>query len=236
MTQISPKNNQILIKKTPWDKNILGINTFEIIASSEELLFSNINQFIKNAEKGHYTIKVDPLWNTKFLSDCDFYYCDTLIQPSCYFSNFIPHYHSKIHLSQTNSLEELISICDGAFIHGRFHRDFNIDKKQADSRYNSWLSQLFNDQTVWGLMYDQKLAGFWGFSAQNILLHALKSNFRGKGMAKYFWSIACQEMFKLGHQEIISSISASNLAVLNLYRSLGFTFKNAQDVYHLLIQ
>ena len=54
-------------------------------------------------------------------------------------------------------------------------------------------------------------------------------------MAKYFWSKACQAMFKLGYKEIISSISTSNVAVLNLYTSLGFKFKNVQDVYHLLI-
>ena len=84
-------------------------------------------------------------------------------------------------------------------------------------------------------MYDQELAGFFGFSEQKILLHALKSSYRGKGMAKYFWSKACQAMFKLGYKEIISSISTSNVAVLNLYTSLGFKFKNVQDVYHLLI-
>jgi len=84
-------------------------------------------------------------------------------------------------------------------------------------------------------MYEKKLAGFWAFSDNQILLHALSPDYRGKGMAKYFWSLACQEMFKLGYQEIISSVSASNLAVVNLYSSLGFKFKNPQDIYHLLI-
>lgn len=85
-------------------------------------------------------------------------------------------------------------------------------------------------------MYKQELVGLWGFSENKILLHALKSNYRGKGMAKYFWSLACQEMFKLNDQEISSSISASNLAVLNLYSSLGFKFKNPQNIYHLFIK
>jgi L-amino acid N-acyltransferase YncA len=223
------------LKETPWDRKVFGINTFEIIAESEETLLVTINEIKKNKIKGHYTIKVDPLWNSRILSNYGFYYCDTLIQPYCNYQNFINYDHEKICLSTDNSLEQLLSICNGAFIHGRFHRDYNFDKKQADMRYNSWLTDLFNQKKVWSLIYENKLAGFWGFSQQNILLHALKTNYRGKRMAKYFWSKACQGMFKLGHKEIISSISASNLAVLNLYVSLGFKFKNPQDVYHLLI-
>lgn len=237
MMQISDLNNSILIKKTPWDQQALGIKTYEIIVLTEEMLFLSIDQVIKDRYPGHYTIKINPLWNSQILSNAGFYYCDTLVQPYCLKENFIFHYNCpQIKLSQNTCLEQLLSICNTAFIHGRFHRDFNIDKRKADLRYNYWLTQLFTEQKVWGLMYDQELVGFWGFSEENILLHALKANYRGKGIAKYFWSIACQEMFNRGYQEIISSISAANLAVLNLYISLGFKFKNVQDVYHLVIK
>lgn len=226
----------ILIKETPWDQKVFGINTFEIIITSEEDLFSRLNQIRNNLKSGHYTIKINPLWNKKTLFDCGFYYCDTLIQPYCSSQTFLDYKHKKISISQNNSHQELIEICHGTFNHGRFHRDFNLDRKQADLRYSSWLSQLFNNEQVWGLMYEKDLAGFWGFSQEKILLHALKPYYRGKGMAKYFWSAACQKMFDLGYSEIISSISASNMPVHNLYISLGFKFKNPQDVYHLLIE
>ena len=235
MTEFSKPDSLIMIKETPWDQKVFGVNTYEIIVSSSEMLSLSMNQVIQNKKPGHYTIKVDPLWNSQILSHAGFYYCDTLIQPYCLNENFIFHEHPKIRLSQNHSLEELINICNAAFRHDRFHRDFNIDRKKADLRYNYWLTDLFTEQKVWGLMYDQELAGFFGFSEQKILLHALKSSYRGKGMAKYFWSKACQAMFKLGYKEIISSISTSNVAVLNLYTSLGFKFKNVQDVYHLLI-
>jgi hypothetical protein len=234
MAKPSKSESLMIIKETPWDQKVFGVNTYEIVVSSWEMLSLSINQVTKNKKIGHYTIKVDPLWNSQILSKAGFYYCDTLIQPYCVKQNFIFHDHPKIHISQV-PLEKLISICNGAFIHGRFHRDFNIDRQKADLRYSSWLTQLFAEQKIWSLMYDQDLAGFWGFSEKNILLHALTPDYRGKGMAKYFWSLACQEMFNRGHQEIISSISSANLAVLNLYISLGFKFKNVQDVYHLLI-
>ncbi len=223
------------INKTSWDSKVFAINTFEIIINSETMIAPAIQELIHQNISGHYTVKVDPLWNSKILNDCGFYYCDTLIKPYCSRKRLISYDHQKITVSQENCLEKLLDICNGAFIHGRFHRDFNLDKKQADQRYNSWLSQLFAEKKLWGLMYENELAGFWGFSDNNILLHALKHSYRGKSMAKYFWSAACQEMFKLGYEEIVSSISSSNMAVLNLYKSLGFKFKNPQDVYHLLI-
>ena len=224
-----------LINKTPWDSKVFALNTFEIIINSETMIAPAIQELVRQNIRGHYTIKVDPLWNSKILNDWGFYYCDTLIKPYCSLEKLIIYDHQKVTVDKENCLEELLDICHGAFLHGRFHRDFNLDKKQADRRYNSWLSQLFAEKKVWGLMYENELAGFWGFSDKKILLHALKHSYRGKGMAKYFWSAACQEMFKLGYKEIVSSISSSNMAVLNLYKTLGFKFKNPQDVYHLLI-
>lgn len=228
--------NYKFIRETPWDKKVFGFPTFEIVVDSEETLSLHLNQLKKSELKGHFTIKIDPLWNTYCLLENGFYYCDTLVEPYICKEKLNYYNDEKISIIRENTLEELLKICDGAFTHGRFHRDFNIEKKLADQRYNSWLTQLFKEKKIWGFIYKQELVGFWGFSENKILLHALKSNYRGKGMAKYFWSLACQEMFKLDYQEISSSISASNLAVLNLYSSLGFKFKNPQNIYHLFIE
>lgn len=66
------------------------------------------------------------------------------------------------------------------------------------------------------------------------MLHALSENYREKGLSKYLWTAACKELFSMGHPEIITSISVSNVSVLNLYISLGFSFRNPLDIYHLL--
>ncbi|MEX0267936.1 GNAT family N-acetyltransferase [Leptolyngbyaceae cyanobacterium UHCC 1019] len=86
------------------------------------------------------------------------------------------------------------------------------------------------------MLYYKTLAGFWGYSENKIVLHALGSDYRGRGLAKYFWSAACRELFRQGHSELVSSISFSNTPALNLYISLGFRFRNSYDLYHLMIQ
>ena len=68
-----------------------------------------------------------------------------------------------------------------------------------------------------------------------LVLHAVSEKFRGGGLAKYLWSVACKDLFGRGHQELTSSVSAANLPVVNLYASLGFRFRNSLDVYHRLV-
>ena len=110
----------------------------------------------------------------------------------------------------------------------------NLPKAAADLRYDNWLKQLLEARQVYGLYLEGVLAGFIAHSGNNLVLHALGKKYRGKGWAKYWWSSVCSELLGTGHHEVKSSISATNLAVLNLYASLGFTFSHPQDVYQRL--
>ncbi|HQT27637.1 MAG TPA: GNAT family N-acetyltransferase, partial [Burkholderiales bacterium] len=86
------------------------------------------------------------------------------------------------------------------------------------------------------LCREERLCGFIAHSEGKLLLHAMEELSRGKGYGKYFWSAACRKIYDQGEKEITSSISASNLPVLNLYASLGFRFEKAFDIYHLLVK
>jgi hypothetical protein len=68
-----------------------------------------------------------------------------------------------------------------------------------------------------------------------LVLHAVAEKYRGKGLSKYWWSAVCRELLAIGPDEVKSSISASNIPVLNLYTSLGFSFRNPMDIYHRLV-
>lgn len=219
-----------VIEKTPWDSRVFGVETFEIKVV-ESAVFK---QVLKTP--GHYTVKIDPLSSKKILHDYGFYYCDTLIEPHCPKDRFIDWKHDRASISYKVPLSDLISISQGSYLYGRFHRDFNVNPKLADSRYNQWLVDLYNEKKVFSLVFDSELAGFFGFSKNRILLHALGAKHRGRGLAKYLWSAACRELFTVGHDEIISSISSANSAALNLYVSLGFKFRHPQDVYHRMVE
>jgi GNAT superfamily N-acetyltransferase len=217
------------IKPTPWDSIVFGMPTWELLEYSEASLILATNT------SGHHTIKVNPLINKKLLHDYGFYYCDTLIEPYCnkYLLKIAKHPNSSI--SREFDKQQLLKICHGAFKHGRFHRDFNLPLTASDQRYNNWLEQLIESNQVYALFWQDRLAGFIGYSENNLVLHAVSETYRGQGLAKFWWSSACAEILNNGHQSVKSSISTTNIPVLRLYASLGFSFCNPQDVYHLLV-
>lgn len=218
------------IKATPWDEAAFGMHTAEVVEYSEAALREAAQT------PGHYTIKVDPLADKALLHKYGFYYCDTLLEPYCTAGKLKPVQHAQATVSKQADREALLAICHGAFAHGRFHRDFNLDQSRADLRYDNWLRQLCDKGDVYGLYWDGELAGFIAHAGNNLVLHAVAASQRGKGRAKYWWSMVSSELFAAGHAELQSSISAANLAVLNLYASLGYSFRHPLDVYHCLVQ
>lgn len=218
-----------LIRATSWDEVAFGMPTWDLLEYSVTSLQQATNT------SGHQTIKVDPLANKQLLHEYGFYYCDTLIVPSCRAGRLRAVHHSDATISQTIDADYALEIFHGSFIHGRFHRDFNLPNAAADQRYDNWLKQLLDKRQVYGLYWQGDLAGFIGYHENSLVLHAVAEKYRGKGLSKYWWSMVCIELLANGYDEVKSSISSANLAVLNLYASLGFSFSSPQDVYHRLV-
>lgn len=222
--------NQVpLIRATPWDTAAFGLPTWELLEYSEAVLQQAAQT------PGHYTIKVGPLADKRLLHEYGFYYCDTLIEPYCNAARLRTVQHLEATVSKEVNARQALAICHGAFAHGRFHRDFNLNQAAADLRYDNWLKQSLEAQQVYGLYWQGTLAGFIGCSGNSLVLHALAEKYRGKGLSKYWWSAVCGELLAIGYDEVKSSISVTNLAVLNLYSSMGFSFSGPQDIYHCLV-
>ncbi len=218
-----------MIKATPWDTAAFGLCTWELLEYSEAALQ------LAAQTVGHHTLRVDPLSDKRLLHEWGFYYCDTLIEPYCNVSRLRVAQHPDATISKEVVTDQVLEICHGAFAHGRFHRDFNLPKAAADQRYDNWLEQLLEAQQVYGLFWQGVLAGFICYSGNNLVLHALAKKYRGKGLSKYWWGAVCRELLANGHEKVKSSISATNLPVLKLYASLGFSFNNPKDIYHHLV-
>ena len=218
------------IKSSPWDSAVFGVDAYEITDSSRESLELAVRV------PGHYTVRVDPLVSKQLLHEYGFYYCDTLIEPYCTTERFLAFDTVAAGMSRDVALEPLLAICHGAFSHGRFHRDFNLPRAQADRRYDNWLAQLHGAGKVYGLLYQGELVGFIAVDGNRLVLHAIAESLRGRGLAKFLWTPVCRALLNHGCNELVSSVSASNLAVVNLYATLGFRFRNPVDLYHRLTQ
>lgn len=217
------------IQYMPWDAKAFGIDSYEITKPTSAILEQALTL------PGHYTVKIDPLSSKALLHQYGFYYCDTLLTPICSRANFKEYVDSSVSISRQIALESLSPYSQHLFVYGRFYRDFNMDPQKADRRYQNWLMELARNNNVYVLFYDGIEAGFIGVNQNQLILHALNDHFRGKGLAKFLWTAVCHDLFDRGFDEVMSSISAANLPVLNLYSSLGFRFVNAVDVYHRVV-
>jgi hypothetical protein len=215
---------------TPWDAVALGCDTYEIRDVCPEVL----DQI--HCRAGHYTARLQPLASKQLLLEHGFYYCDTLIEPYCGLDQFIAHPHPDAAFSRSPNLPALLAICHGGFAYDRFHRDPGVQRQAADARYDNWLIQLHEKGDVYGLLFCRELVGFIAVSANRLALHAMSYTSRDKGYARHLWSGVCNEMFSSGCTELVSSISAANLAAVNLYAGLGFRFRNSLDVYHRVVK
>ncbi|MDP8566374.1 GNAT family N-acetyltransferase [Methylophilus aquaticus] len=214
------------LHETPWDTKVFGWYTAEVP------VYDSAHLQLCGLQPGLYTLKLDPLADKTLAQAYGFYYCDTLLIPECTDSalqRFVSPQHS---ISASYDKNELLTISHSAFVHGRFHRDPNIPNQLADARYDQWLEDLMQHGQVFALMYEQSVAGFVAIKDNALQLHAVATKFRGLGYSKYWWTSVCDEVFRQGHNKVMSSVSASNLAVVNLYNRLGFRFVKSTDVYH----
>ena len=210
----------------PWDTKAFNIDCYEV--SSLEL--HRVEELRKIS--GHFTLRVDPLTSVKQIQKFGFRYLDTLIVPACHQKTFKPYPNSEVSVAKNLNLSEVSAIAANAFLHGRYHKDESIPHHLAEKRYQNWLSDLYQAGMVTGIEYQGRLAAFIATEDSRLILHAVHSELRGNGLAKYLWTPICEELFAKGHSTIESSISVANLAVVNLYARLGFRMRAAQDIYH----
>jgi len=224
-------NTEALLSAAPWDQAAFGMPAWELRHYSPAALA------LADQTPGLQTIKVDPLADKQALQRHGFYYTDTLLETRARPDQLRPlTIPPGLSVRRDFDAAQALAICHGAFVHGRFHRDFQIAPDAANLRYDNWLKQLIASGQVFGLYADATLAGFIGYHGDLLVLHAVASQFRGRGLSKYWWRLVIDNLLAEGCTQIRSSISAANLAVLNLYASLGFSFHHPQDIYHRIVK
>lgn len=217
-----------MIDFSPWDELAFGIR----VGNLSDCSAATLNAVLTEMERSVLCVKVKPLLDTRLLHEHGFYYCDTLLTPHTSLEHFKPILHPDATLGKPINIAPMLELAQSAFSHSRFHRDFNIPPALANLRFRNWLEQLIAHDSVYELSWQGAFAGFIGYQDNRLVLHAIAEPLRGQGLAKYWWSLAGLELLNNPERTLQSSVSASNLSVMNLYASLGFRLIDACDVYH----
>lgn len=215
------------LKPTPWDSRNFPVDTFQLTEYSEKAL-----QAAEGVE-GHFTIKVDPLADKALLQKYGYYYADTLLEPYCDRNRFLEDRAEAVVFHEDYNKNEVLAIAEEAFQGGRYHRDFQVPNEMADLRYRNWVNDLIEQNLILAYKQDGRVAGFFAYQEENILLLAMHRNIRGQSFAIPFAAACVKEQFRRTDKtQLITSISPSNPASLNVFINLGFRLRAGKDIYH----
>lgn len=114
---------------------------------------------------------------------------------------------------------------------GRLHVDPQVGPEIGDRRYAAWAANAFQHpgQSVLKCLRDGRIIAFMVVerptpSSRFWSLVGLAPGLAGQGLGRRVWQTMLAFHHREGVEEVSTSISSHNVAVLNLYVSLGFRF------------
>lgn len=127
--------------------------------------------------------------------------------------------------------ETLADMAGQVLRHGRFHQDPRIDPALGDKRYRVWMMNAFGrpTQTVLKCSLEGRAVAFFVIERPEPKhcfwsLIGLAPGLQGQGLGKRVWNAMLRHHRAQGIELVTTSISSLNVAVFNLYVSLGFRF------------
>lgn len=238
------------LSSVPWDSATFDTRIFDL----SQLHYANtkgLDELLQSVEiravnlKSELTItrvKQSDLVLIHALEAHGYRYIEANYQPKLHLDNltFKTLYALKI---TKCTPEEVISISEEVgdmFKYGRYHQDLRTPNELADARYKNWLVNALesSNQTVYKCI-DESGATISFFVVETgcldiafLSLVGMLDAFRGKGMAKSVWNTMIKFLQDNGIKTVSTSISSHNIAVFNLYVSLGFSFPEPELTFH----
>lgn len=145
----------------------------------------------------------------------------------------------KIYPANEKDLPSLKSIAESAFRHERFHIDPRINPRIGDLRYGRWVMTSFmhpRQRLLKILDNDILIALFIIEVIDNGCIYwhltAVSPQQQGKGYGRRTWLSMLEYHRSNGHHTVMTTISARNTRILNLYSSLNFRFLPPEMTFH----
>lgn len=128
-----------------------------------------------------------------------------------------------------------------AFTTGRFLLDWRLDRDVSGRRYAAWVRSAFggSQQVVLLARAAGALVGFFIVERRpdsSVYWHltAIAPASQGRGLGRAVWETMLRRHRDEGATLVETTISGHNLATLNLYARLGFSFGDARMTFHWL--
>ena len=124
-----------------------------------------------------------------------------------------------------------------SFSHGRYHADPRFPKHLADRRYSRWVRNTLSNPSevdrIYVLEQGGRPAGFFHVTVEGDVSDLrLAAVAKGTMLGGELYAAMLHELRRLDVRRVVTSVSAMNHTVVNLYSMLGFRFSDPEIIYH----
>ncbi len=224
----------------PWDRPIFGANT-AVISSIQcrsgtraDAAFGDFRSWCETNDVRLVSCRLamDQLVECAFLEARGFRFIELNYRPEVVgLDRFAGDPDISICVAEPSDEPEISSIARQIFDVGRLHVDPQVGAEIGNRRYAAWAANAFENpgQQVLKCLMDGRLIAFMVVErptpeSRFWSLVGLAPGLAGQGLGRRVWNTMLAFHHRAGVQAVSTSISSHNVAVHNLYVSLGFRF------------
>ena len=153
----------------------------------------------------------------------------------------IPEDDLTIVPATASDIPALQALAGRSFKHERYHVDPRLDPRLADERYSRWVATSLNDppQRLLKVTDGNNLIALFiteRRQSDEVYWHltAISPEFQGRGYGRRVWRAMLKMHQAEGCSRVTTTVSARNVAALNLYGQLGFRLLPPEMTFHWL--
>ena len=234
-------------RRVSWDSELLGYPVAEIVVFELNGVecHSEFQRFASWVEVGDYgmiscRLPHERLSESEILERNGFRFIEMVLHPTIDSLQDLNFEDQGILVSQVEDVDirSIGEIAEKAFRFERFHIDPYLSREIGNTRYGRWIINCQNDnkQQMLKAMLGDKIIGFFLVEYKMNLVYwhltAMSPEFQGRGLGERVWSAMLAKHKADGYLQILTTISARNTPVLNLYSKLNFRFRPPEMTFH----
>jgi RimJ/RimL family protein N-acetyltransferase len=237
----------------PWDSEIFGFPVAVYQAGAARLDAAEREKFMNGfaAWTGANRVSLcsctvpanesDSLWKY-YLGEAGFHFVDFSVRSTLkgLQNARLPEARTALREARTDDHEAIKAMALEAFHNGRYHADPLFPRELADKRYGRWVGNALSAETgidrVYVMGQPGSVQGFFHVTVEedisDLRLAAIAPALRGTLLGFDLYVSVLHLLKGLGIRRVVTSISAANTAVMNVYAMLGFSFSSPEMIFH----
>jgi len=235
-------------RKISWDSELLGYPVAEIISleltggAESQCEFERFNSWVKTGNYGMISCRLphQKLFESELLEQNNFRFIEMVLHPT--FRNLqdlhIDNQNLLVSSTESEDIKLIGKIAENAFGYERFHIDPYLSSDFGNSRYRRWIENIHSSakQQLLKITLNEKIIGFFlvEYIKDMVYWHltAISPEFQGRGLGWRVWTAMMARHQGDGFNQILTTISARNIPVLNLYSKLNYRFTPPEMTFH----